>query len=647
MNQKNEWTHVMMKWLPCVMVILGWLLCGIATDARGQQIVIDLPGNPVPSAGFIGFGAEWDPGGYVWHGFPNGGAAQFQIAEERVRWMRLPAARVMMLTRWCYVQPNYVWDTPEMVALCRQLDLLQEIGTTVILTDWGASEGSWTTAPGITGADDPLYAQVIGTYLDYLVNQRGYTCIKYLIMNNEPNLGVPFATWKAGILNVAGELAARGLDHKVKLAGSDTTAGDSQVESIEPWHKEAVIQLNNVLGMYSIHHYGKRSRVKDGWTEGPWYARRDETFQNWWHARWQYVRDNDPNGASKPCIVGEAGMDDNAAHPNGSPYINDHNYGVFMADYAVQAARAGTESVLAWMLDDNSHVGFYWGLWSNAADGMVLRPWFYPWALLSRYFPAGATIHAPSEPEGIRVLAAESGGEWTFCLVNRRDSQATVTLQLPETGSNRFNEYRYAAGQALADSRGFPLPVALHELSTDETLTLALPEDAVVILAPAPPAEIWVDFAWTGAETGTFAEPYSRLANALPALPAGWPLKIKGDTSVSATSETPRITKALLLSAHGGPVQIGAAGGVKSALALSAAAASPGVVQPKGAAVAGVHPAGMHMSEAMSTDGDAASVLAGSAQDPVNAVPTLSLAGWLPFLVAALVIVAARNRVRC
>jgi hypothetical protein len=43
----------------------------------------------------------------------------------------------------------------------------------------------------------------------------------------------------------------------------------------------------------------------------------------------------------KRLILGEAGMNDDAQYPAGNLHIGVYGYGEFMADCAVQAARAG------------------------------------------------------------------------------------------------------------------------------------------------------------------------------------------------------------------------------------------------------------------------------------------------------------------
>jgi len=209
-------------------------------------------------------------------------------------------------------------------------------------------------------------------------------------------------------------------------------------------------------------------------------------LEDYWRAHWDYAREHDPNGATKPRIVGEAGMNDDAKHPSGSGHIDEFGYGVFMADYAVQAARAGSAAVSAWMLDDNSHPGFFWGLWTNKAEGMRLRPWFFPWALLCRYIPAGSVTYAPDQPDGVRILAAQAEAGWTVCLVNRRDAAVEVPLGLPVAEGTVFRGYTYAEDAAKTDAQGFPLPDGELKASARGGLDVTVPAEAVVLVTSMP-----------------------------------------------------------------------------------------------------------------------------------------------------------------
>jgi len=419
---------------------------------------------------FLGFGAEWDSRGYDEHGVTD---EDFELIADRIRWMRLPVVRSMMQTKWCYLgQGKFDWETPEMKRLYRQLDLCQREGITVLLTDWGC-EPEWLRIPGVKDVADPVYAEAIGTYMDYLVNQRGYSCIKYFILVNEPNYEVgDWDRWKTGLENVARVFAERHLDERVTLMGPDHSNADE-------WLRNSVDQLRILLGAYEIHRYERDDVVRPGLLEG--YLRQ----------QLEYIRANDPESGGKPFVVGEAGLNDEADHPYGNRRIDSYDYGLFMADYAVQAARAGASAVSAWMLDDNSHPGFYWGMWTNKEKGLKLRPWFHAWSLLSRYFPKGCATYRTQQPsQDWRLLVASipSGfgcRAWSICLVNRGPKPVDVNVKLPDAGRQHTKAFLYSK-DTMVDLEGFPRPVWTGEVDLGQELHICSPPEAVLVQSTLP-----------------------------------------------------------------------------------------------------------------------------------------------------------------
>jgi hypothetical protein len=152
-----------------------------------------------------------------------------------------------------------------------------------------------------------------------------------------------------------------------------------------------------------------------------------------------------------------------------------------MADYAIQAVLGGASSVIAWMLDDNSHPNFEWGLWKNKENGMKLRPWFYTWSLLTKYFPAGSKIYnIKTNSINSRAMAGriEKFGKtyWTYCIVNLENvSMGLTIIQKNETEEN-FARYIYQEGERQIDENGFPIPV--------DTLTINLLEGKKIECLP-------------------------------------------------------------------------------------------------------------------------------------------------------------------
>ena len=125
----------------------------------------------------------------------------------------------------------------------------------------------------------------------------------------------------------------------------------------------------------------------------------------------------------------------------------------------------------------------FWGLWSNKEKGMQLRPWFYPWSLLARYIPKDATIYAPEQPDGVRVLAAKSGDGWTVCVVNRRAEPVTVPVRLPGDASGVFEHYVYAEDVRPVDDNGFPVAVERLTIAQEDPVTVTVPSEAVSVVS--------------------------------------------------------------------------------------------------------------------------------------------------------------------
>jgi len=451
--------------VPCL--LLAW--CGTAVEG-GEAKMLRIHVNPkaVACRSFLGFGAEWDSRGYDQAGVTD---EDFALVARRVRWMRLPVARIMMQVKWCY-RPGgkYAWNSADMKALYRHLDLCEAIGTTVFLTDWGC-EPKWLNVPGMKNVADPKYAEAIATYMDHLVNRKGYTCIRYFILVNEPNFEVrDFARWKKGLQNVATAFRKRRLDKKVTFAGSDHS-------NDERWHTQAVDQVRDILGAYDVHRYARDADVRAGKLEG------------YFRTQWQYALAKDPKARNKPLIVGEAGLADGMSTSKNANILRPY-YGLFMADYAAQAAGSGAWAVSAWMLDDNSHPGFTWGLWTNKAEGMKLKPWFFVWSLLSRCVPPGSVVYRVPPPSGdVRVLAARvpatgrsGAARWTFCLVNRGAAATRALLTAPLDAPVTLRRYHYGPRGGKADKDGFPVPVASETLDPKRGLTLDCPARAVVFL---------------------------------------------------------------------------------------------------------------------------------------------------------------------
>ena len=246
------------------------------------------------------------------------------------------------------------------------------------------------------------------------------------------------------------------------------------------WWEPSLADLNEQITAWDRHHYPDPEDVYDGATEG--FVR----------SVWEQVRSSDPDWTTKPFILGEAGFQTSDKSTPG--------YAIDIADYAIQATRAGTSMMSAWMLDDESYPGGldtdppeFYGMWSTRASGSALKPWFYTWSLLSRLVRPGSTLYLATQPTHIRALAAHhpSTGTWTFVLVNRESTRAqNVTVKVPGHSEVTYSQYLFNGidGSGPRDANGFPLPVASGRSGDlGIGITLAIPANSVAyLIAEAP-----------------------------------------------------------------------------------------------------------------------------------------------------------------
>lgn len=431
------------------------------------NLVISYPSQPVTE--FKGFGAEWDSRAYDLNGVTE---EDFKLIGERIKWMQIPIVRVMMQTKWCYSKSlGYDWENRDMQLLYRHLNFCQQNGIEVILTDWGI-EVDWLAVDGIEKMDNPLYAEVIGTYLDYLINRKGFTCIKYFGLVNEPNYEVGnFERWRTGAENLFQVFKDKELDKKIKFIGPGQS-NDNE------WFFNTVDEARYMFDVYDVHMYAWKDRTAKG------------SVQTDLTLLWNYAKSIDPKANQKLFFVTEAGMRDGQSAAI-STQINSYYYGVFMIDYAIQAVHSGANAVLAWMLDDNSHPDFQWGLWSDKKNGMKLRPWFYSWSLLTKLFPAGSDVYKiRSRSINLRALGTrivKNGNvNWSFAVVNINSTPIKVLLKVDNEREYNFKQFVYTENEMRIDGNGFPVPVNNLSKNLSEGIEFEIKPQSVVFLTTLP-----------------------------------------------------------------------------------------------------------------------------------------------------------------
>jgi len=490
-------------------ILLSLMACAamFALNALAEPVQITVDTSAPLCTNFLGFGVQWSP--YPWFDITD---AAWQKMFERLDFMRVPIVRLMTRSyTYCdgfdaQGNPIYNWDNNRMKKMYRLLDYCQAHNVKVILGEWDPPS-SQQDRPDIAidklqqyhmDESDPRWHRIIADEVEYLRNTKHYTCIVYFNFLNEPNSKssgrIPFEKWKSAITALNVEFAKRGLSKDVQMIGPDVTF----LPHDGFWIELMVQQCPKEAAAYDFHYYASTNDIESDYLEKYCWMKKD------------YIDRFDPNGRAKPFFMGEAGMTGGPVEPQGGndsqPNIYEHSYGVWMADYNVQCARAGMSGTIAWDLDDAMHINKNkdnawpdvtktlfkkWGFWNSLAneighpEDLNLRPWYYTWSLLSRSFPPGCTMLKTSETlvPGLRTLAAMMGNNFSLALVN--DSEIAQEIHVTVPGGKKIPQlahYDYFPGDKLTDKNGFPRPTEiLTGADLSGGLNVRLPARSVVI----------------------------------------------------------------------------------------------------------------------------------------------------------------------
>jgi len=487
------------------------------------MVTVKIDVEKVLEENFLGVGVQCS--GYPWFDVSD---ADWQKAFERMDYLKMPFTRIMV--DWTSFfegldadgNPRYAFESQKMRNTYRLLDYCQTKDIIVMFGQWGwvntalhADGQNWDVLP-----DSKLHAMMSADLIDYVVNKKQYTCIRWFDPINEPDrywssCNGDWPLWTRVAKQLHQELITRGLDKKITISGPAAFS--------EPWISKVLDdpELHEVIAVYNEHKYLWNKTVVAGELE-------TQTRQ-----QVGGIQTKDPG---KQYFLGELGFLDGKSKVDQNVEVKNFWYGVSMADAAIQLMRGGASGFLAWYLDDAMHwkgdsngpieqaSNAYerrkiWGMWNiigaehGDPEDEAPRPWFYAWSQLSRNFPAGAKILdvSPTGIDHLRVTAAKipakNQDHLSFAVVNNSDQPKSVKIVVPtakqKVALNTFeyfdadNDNKVDSWSATLDPSGhvnYPEPTkTLREIDLVSGLTVQLPTKGIVILTTLKAAARPVD----------------------------------------------------------------------------------------------------------------------------------------------------------
>jgi len=444
----------------------------VRTNEAPQQpppgpIRLEVLPDQILNSCFQGFG-----GGYgdlhLWTGYARQlGVDQHDIdlIAARLKSMRPHMTRLWYGYEYEPEEGKFAPHSEPTLNLVNTIRLYKDAGTDVVLNAMGDyfAYPAWMKEPGSTSklpAPDKRDAMV-RSYVDavqYLRRDLKLDNVRYLALFVEPDNDyhrpVPVDEYVRLHKLLDQQLRERGLRQEVVILGSFDCCGPTH--GLDPWC-DKVLQagLLSYVDRIASHTYRHRNV---------------RSLEPWIEVRHQAIRTASGTSPPKPLWITEFGYSsflDNFTFEN--PEMDSYQYGLFAADFAVQALRNRVAAALIWCLAPvyyNAEIQQKASLWQHKDRGWEPRPPFYSWSLLCRYTrPGSQVLVTRAEPSAVdlRTVALRSpSGEITLLMVNRCLRDVTMDVVWPSKPGGRFREFIYSRDTIPTPDRRMLPPRAEH-----------------------------------------------------------------------------------------------------------------------------------------------------------------------------------------
>lgn len=386
-------------------------------------------------------------------------------------WLGLSFIRVELSARMYEPERNkFDWDNEEMSALYRILDWAEANDADVFLQQmW--SNVKWNSYPGVQpllSAPSSLtdFAEGIAMLLEHLTITRGYTCIRWVCITNEPPGGSWGSWWSTGEsdapLTPALKEVREALDRKnikVLISGPDWTD--------LPVFDSTKIDFDQYIGAYDIHSYQgideQKQKIVEDWES---WARK--------HA--------------KPLFLSEIG-DMRIGWGDTNPGPKSFTAALSNAESILRGLSAGVSAFNRWSFTNRGDLDGQWQLirtWDivnkKYYDRVEVEPAaFYGYGIITRFCEKHSSVvftEPVKNPEILSQTMKSPEGMLTTIILNKSDNAQVLRIKIMGAVSQQL--YLYTAAEKEVTRPGFRMdPVKKIGLKEGEELILELPARSI------------------------------------------------------------------------------------------------------------------------------------------------------------------------
>jgi len=385
----------------------------------------------------IGAREDGAPRGSAWGGNPPVSQVNaWKQLKEHASWLGLNFVRVELSQRMYEPERNaFDWDNEEMLALYQILDWAQANDVDVFLqqmwmyVDWNALPGIHPLISAPKNLDD--FANGIATLIEHLTKDKGYTCIKYFCMTNEPPGGTWGYWWEYGKnegsidqawKRLKGEFDNRNID--IPISGPDWT-------DMPPFEPEK-LDFARYFGAIDIHSY-------HGVTVAG-----EENLRKW--ADWAHSQE-------KPFFLSEYG-NMNLGWGGDDPNQKSFDAAISNACDVIRGLQAGVDGFNRWSYTNRGDLDGQWQLVRTydlktktyLSDVIPEPEAYYGFGIISRFLSKySSTVSCEVDQNDHQLFASallSPQGQLSIFIVNPTEESLSVDLDLENYRDKTMNVYQ-------------------------------------------------------------------------------------------------------------------------------------------------------------------------------------------------------------
>jgi hypothetical protein len=418
---------------------------------------------------FYGFGAETLP--WLWTKENKEAGVNeddIKLNLKRTKEMYLSITRIFV--PWETWNPSvdyktFSWESDKMASLYRVLDFYQENGTKVILVtvDW-LEDSPWRNAQAS--------AQAVLSLLEYLIKEKGYSCIQFWTLTNEPELTYGWLdklTFEDYIQ--VHKFVRKGLEERklsVKIIASD------EVES-QAWFEKSVQSLYGVVDIFSSHAY--------------LYPQQISSARDFFKKHLSVIRNVSLEKEKIPFFLCEFGFRGPDFGVRTNSLMEEYEYGLYVADLCIEMLNAGVDSASLWCLHQIRLINeirpeggkmMRIGMWAYKDKEWRPFPIFYLYRLFTKYIKPDSIVLKVkvSRPKILKAACVKQGSNYSLFVTNLTDSEQEFLIKGLDSTTN-FKKYIYSRENLPLDGKT-PLEIK-NQIKQGGSLKDTIPPKSVVL----------------------------------------------------------------------------------------------------------------------------------------------------------------------